>query len=112
MVSRSSSAPAVATVLDQGLVLLFGRPLRPRANLVDAVRFALASGAAAIPAYAEGLRGARFVVNFLPPIDFVPPQSDKPEALLENVRRLDRLITPIILTRLDQWFWMPHLRLD
>ena len=91
---------------------LFGRPLRPRANLANAVRLAWASGAAAIPAYAERLRGARFVVNFLPPIDLVPAHHDKPEAVLQNIRHLDRLITPIILARLDQWFWMPNLRLD
>jgi Kdo2-lipid IVA lauroyltransferase/acyltransferase len=36
---------------------LFGRPLRPRANLANAVRLAWASGAAAIPAYADGSEG-------------------------------------------------------
>jgi KDO2-lipid IV(A) lauroyltransferase len=91
---------------------LFGRPLRPRANLASAVRFAWASGAAVIPAYSERLKGARFVINFLPPIDLVPADPHNPDAALENVRRLDRLITPIVLGRLDQWYWMPHLRLN
>jgi hypothetical protein len=42
----------------------------------------------------------------------VPAQPDKSEAVLENIRHLGRLITPIILARLDQRFWTPHLRLD
>lgn len=91
---------------------LFGRPLQRRANIKNAVRLAAASGAAVIPVYVERLGGARFRVNFLPPADLLSAAPDDPDALLENVQRLDRLITPIILARLDQWFWLPTLRLD
>jgi KDO2-lipid IV(A) lauroyltransferase len=85
---------------------LFGRPLRPRANLPNIVRLAWASGADVVPAYAERLQGARFRVTYLPPVELMPPGEDPAAALRGNVERLDRVITPLVLARLDQWYML------
>lgn len=92
---------------------LFGRPIAPRANLPTIVRLAWASGAAVIPAYAERdteRGGARFHVSCLPPADLLPAGGDA--ALTENVHRLDDIITPIVLDRLDQWYMLFDYRRD
>jgi KDO2-lipid IV(A) lauroyltransferase len=78
---------------------LFGRPVAPRANLRNIARLAAASRAAVIPAYAERLDGAHARVTFLAPVELT-------EALLDNVQRLDRVITPPVLARLDQWYML------
>ena len=79
---------------------LFGRRPAPRANLVTAVRLAMASGAALVPCYVDRLEGARFNAVFMPPVDLLPGKA----ALDENIQRLDRAITAPILARLDQWY--------
>jgi len=80
---------------------LFGRPVMPRANLLNIARLAQASGAAVIPAYAERLGGARFRVNFLPPVELAEDGDT-----LENVHRLDATIAPLVSARLDQWYML------
>jgi Kdo2-lipid IVA lauroyltransferase/acyltransferase len=85
---------------------LFGRPLPRFANILNIIRLAWASGAAVIPAHAERLSGARFRVTYLPPVELVPDGSDAAAALSENVERIDRLITPIVLAHLDQWYML------
>jgi lauroyl/myristoyl acyltransferase len=80
---------------------LFGRPLPPRANIIDIARLATASGAAVVPAYVERLRGARFRVTFLPPVALA---AGAPPA--ENVQRLDAVIAPLVRARLDQWYML------
>ena len=83
---------------------LFGRQPAMRSNLVVAVRLAMASGAALIPSYVERVQGARFRTVFMPPVELVEAGGDRAVALEENIRRLDRAITPPILARLDQWY--------
>ena len=85
---------------------LFGRAIPPRANLLDIIRLAWASGAVVIPAYAERLGGARFRVTFLAPVELAP----EGEGLSENVQRLDRIITPLVRARLDQWYMLLEYR--
>ena len=85
---------------------LFGRELRPRANILNIIRLAWASGAIVVPAYAERLRGARFRVTYLPAVDLAPAGDDPAAALRDNVERLDRVITPLVLARLDQWYML------
>jgi KDO2-lipid IV(A) lauroyltransferase len=85
---------------------LFGRPIPQRANLLNIVRLAWASGAVVIPAYAERLQGARFRVTYLPPVELAPEETDPGAALYENVHRLDRIVTPLVLARLDQWYML------
>ena len=85
---------------------LFGRPVPAHANLLDIVRLAWASGAAVIPAYVERLDGARFRTTFLPPVELVPRGKQSNVALLENVHRLDRVITPIVLANLEHWYML------
>jgi KDO2-lipid IV(A) lauroyltransferase len=91
---------------------LFGRPIPERANLLNIVRLAWASGAVVIPAYAERLRGARFGVTFLAPVELLSEGDDPSARLIENVHRLDRIITPIVLRRLDQWYMLLEHRGD
>jgi KDO2-lipid IV(A) lauroyltransferase len=89
---------------------LFGRPIPPRSNLLAIVRYAWASGAQVVPAYAERLAGARFRVTYLPPVALRPEGEDRAAALSENVHRLDRVITPIVLAHLDQWYMLVEFR--
>jgi Kdo2-lipid IVA lauroyltransferase/acyltransferase len=91
---------------------LFGRTLPPRANIKSLIRLAWASGAAVVPAYAERLQGARFRVTYLPPLDLVPAGEAPDAALAENIGRIDRLITPLVLARLDQWYMLLESRAD
>jgi KDO2-lipid IV(A) lauroyltransferase len=85
---------------------LFGRPMRARANIPTIVRLAWASGAAVVPAFAERLAGARFRVTYLPAVDLASAGDDTPGALRVNVGRLDRVITPLVRERLDQWYML------
>ena len=91
---------------------LFGRPIPPRANLLDIIRLAWVSGAAVIPAYAERLGGARFRVIYLPPVELIPEGGDTAAGLIDNVHRLDRILTPLVLARLDQWYMLLEYRSD
>jgi KDO2-lipid IV(A) lauroyltransferase len=91
---------------------LFGRTIPPRANLLNIIRLAWASGATVIPAYAERLAGARFRVTCLPPIELAPEGDDPGAALIDNVDRLDRIITPLVLAHLDQWYMLLEYRRD
>jgi lauroyl/myristoyl acyltransferase len=93
----------------------FGRPLRARGNLANVVRLAQASDAVVIPAYVERHARTRFHVVFEPPVvlpDALAGGADAQAALLANVARLDALITPIVLARLDQWFMLHDFRFD
>jgi len=85
---------------------LFGRAPAQRANLPTIVRLAWASGAAVIPAFAERQPGPHFRVVFLPPVELAPRDPDEGAALLDNVHRLDRAITPPVLALLDQWYML------
>lgn len=85
---------------------LFGRPLPPRANLLDIVRLARISGATIIPAYAERLQGARFRVAFLPPVELAPETANADAVLAEDIARLNRTIEPIVLAHLDHWYML------
>jgi Kdo2-lipid IVA lauroyltransferase/acyltransferase len=87
---------------------LFGRPIPERSNIVNIVRFAWASGAAVIPAYAERLAGARFRVTFLPPTALAPKGDDEAVTLSDNVHRIDQVIAPLVLSHLDQWYMLVH----
>ena len=90
---------------------LFGRPVSLRSNLANAVRLSLASGAALLPFYVERLNGARFRLTILPEVELI--RSSDPEAdVIDNVHHIDRLITPIITQRLEQWFLLLYLRLE
>jgi len=86
----------------------FGRALPARANLLDIIRLAWAGGAVVVPAYAERLRGARFRVTYLAPVELAP----EGDGLSENVERLDNIITPIVRARLDQWYMLLEYRGD
>jgi lauroyl/myristoyl acyltransferase len=79
---------------------LFGRKPAPHANLVAAVRLAMASDAALIPCYVERLEGTRFRAVYMAPVELLPGK----ESLDENIQRLDRAITAPILAHLDQWY--------
>src|SRR5260221_520052 len=87
----------------------FGRPLRPRGNIANVARLALASGAVVIPAHVERCAkgagaggGARFHVTFEPRVELIRG-GDEAATLATNVATLDALIAPIVLARLDQW---------
>jgi KDO2-lipid IV(A) lauroyltransferase len=90
---------------------LFGRPVPTRSNLSNAVRLGLTSGAALLPFYVERLNGARFRLTILPEVELTR-SGDREADVIDNVHRIDRLITPIITQRLEQWFLLLYLRLE
>src|SRR5207245_238378 len=103
--ARAGDRPVLVMALHLGnwevSAPLFGRELRGRANILTIIRLAWASGATVIPAYAERLAGARFRVTYLPAVDLAPAGDDAAAAVRDNVERLDRVITPLVLARLD-----------
>jgi len=62
--------------------------------------------------HAERLLGARFRVTYLPPVELSPEGADTPARLIDNVHRLDRVLTPLVLARLDQWYMLLEYRGD
>jgi Kdo2-lipid IVA lauroyltransferase/acyltransferase len=91
---------------------LFGRALRLDSNIVYAVRLALMTGAALIPAY--GIRvedSANFEVRFLPPLEMINTYNRESD-LVENVKRLDEVLAPIIRAHLDQWYFALDFEYD
>jgi Kdo2-lipid IVA lauroyltransferase/acyltransferase len=91
---------------------LFGRQLRMDSNIVYAVRLAAMTDAALIPAYSLRLDdSARFKVQVLPPLDLART-GDREADVVENAKRLDAILAPIIRAHLDQWYFALDLDLD
>jgi Kdo2-lipid IVA lauroyltransferase/acyltransferase len=90
----------------------FGRSIPPRSNVLNIVRLSWASGAMVIPAYAERVDGARFRVTYLAPVELAPEGGDPGARLIENVHRLNHIVTPLVLARLDQWYMLLEYRRD
>jgi KDO2-lipid IV(A) lauroyltransferase len=90
----------------------FGRPLRMDANIAYAVRLAALTGAALIPAYCLRIGdGAWFKVQFLPPVALAEG-SDREADIVENMKRLDAAIAPVIQANLDQWYFALDFEFD
>jgi KDO2-lipid IV(A) lauroyltransferase len=91
---------------------LFGRALRTDSNIVYAVRLAMMTGAALIPAYSVRVGDrANFEAHFLPPIDLTA-SADREADVVENARRLDAVLAPIIQAHLDQWYFALDFEFD
>jgi hypothetical protein len=75
------------------------------------VRLARATGAQPISAFVERRGGARFHTTFGPPVELIQAEDEK-AALLANLRRLDELISSIIVPRLEYWRMLPIFRFD
>jgi KDO2-lipid IV(A) lauroyltransferase len=84
-----------------------GRLLSKRSNLAIAVRLAATMQAKIVVAYAVRLRRARFKVSFLPPISIAAAGV----SVEENMQMLDRVIEPIVLDHLEEWYMLPMLQL-
>jgi KDO2-lipid IV(A) lauroyltransferase len=89
----------------------FGRKLRSSGNIAYVARLAVMTGALVLPIYALRVGDrAQFKVTFLPAVDMV--NSGNREAdVMENIRRIDALIDPIIKANLDQWYYVLDLKL-
>ena len=87
---------------------LFGRPLRTDSNIVYAVRLAMMTAAALIPAYSLRVGdSAIFEVQFLPAVELA--RTDDREAdVVENARRLDAILAPIIHAHIRPWYLRPR----
>lgn len=83
----------------------FGRGVTLDGNLAKAARLAALTQATVIPAYSERLQGARFRVNFLPPVA-LSHGGDRDADLRANVAALNAVIEPIVHAHLDQWLWL------
>ncbi len=83
----------------------FARPLRAEGNIAYAVRLATMTDALIIPIYCVRLGdAARFKVTILPPVELIQT-GKKDNDLLQNIGRLNAIITPIIRDHLDQWYF-------
>src|SRR5215208_2094025 len=89
----------------------FGRKLRASGNIAYVARLAAMTGALVLPIYALRIGDrARFKVTFLPPVEMVNT-GDRDADVMENVRRIDALIEPIVKANLDQWYYVLDLKL-
>jgi KDO2-lipid IV(A) lauroyltransferase len=90
----------------------FGRKIQATGNIAYTARLAQMTNALVIPSYCIRLNeSARFKVTFLPPMQMVTT-SDRDADVLENIRRMDAVIDPIIKANLDQWYYVLDLELD
>jgi Kdo2-lipid IVA lauroyltransferase/acyltransferase len=90
----------------------FGRKLQPTGNIAYTARLAQMTNAMVIPSYCVRIgERARFKVTFLPPVDMVDT-GNRDADVLENIRRMDAVIDPIIKANLDQWYYVLDLDLD
>ena len=91
---------------------LFGRPIQLNSNIAYAVRLAAMTNAVVIPAYCvRHDDSAWFKVQFLPPLQLNRTGDDEAD-VVENAKRLDAVITPIVRAHLDQWYFLLDLELD
>jgi KDO2-lipid IV(A) lauroyltransferase len=89
----------------------FGRRLRSDGNLGKIVRLAAATGALVVPMYSRRTGGARFVAHLEAPMEF-PRGRLAPEALLDQVARLDAVFAPIVRRLADQWYMASEFRFE
>ena len=88
----------------------FGRPLRLDGNLARVVRLALMADAVITPAYCVREAHGRFRLRIAPPV-LLGPGTDR-SAVMRGVAHLDSIITPIVLSHIEQWFMLHDLVLD
>ncbi len=81
---------------------LFGRPPHDRGNLAIAAKLARRSGAQIVVTHCRRVGGSRFHLTFEAPV-FLPEPST---GLLDDIAFLNAQIEPIILSNLDQWYYL------
>ena len=90
----------------------FGRKLQITGNIAYTARLAQMTNALVIPSYCLRIGdAARFRVTFLPPLDMADT-GDRDSDMLENIRRMDTVIEPLVKANLDQWYYVLDLELD
>lgn len=101
----------LAMVLDQNcrreegvFVPFFGRLACTRDG---PARIALRTGAPVVPLflYRRG-EGPAHLARILPAVDLVPGPPNSPEAIVENTRRMTRVIEGVVREVPDQWIWI------
>ncbi len=85
----------------------FGRPLHLDGNLAAAVRLAKVTNAVIVPYYVVRLKGARFRMIIQP---YVELDFSGENFLHDGVKRLDDIITPIIVANIDQWLMLDNFK--
>lgn len=81
---------------------LFGRRPHDKGNLAIAARLARRTRAHVVIAHCERLANCRFALHVGEPLTLPDPGG----GLLEDVRFLNERIEPIILSHLDQWYFL------
>jgi len=85
----------------------FGRPLHLDGNLGRAVRLAKMTNAIVVPYYCLRTEGAHFRMHITPYVDL----DFSAETWLEDgVRKMDAVITPIIVANIDQWLMLDNFK--
>jgi KDO2-lipid IV(A) lauroyltransferase len=85
----------------------FGRPLHLDGNLGRAVRLAKITNAIIVPYYVLRTKGAHFRLHVTPHLDL---DFSGENYLEDGVRKLDEVITPIIVANLDQWLMLDNFK--
>jgi len=85
----------------------FGRPLHLDGNLGRAVRLAKMTNAIIVPYYCLRTDGAHFRLHIAP---YVELDFAGENYLEDGVRRLDEVITPIIVANIDQWLMLDNFK--
>ena len=81
---------------------LFGRTPHDKGNLAIAAKLARRTGALIVTGHCERLANCRFSLHVSEPFALPDPGG----GLLEDVRFLNDRIEPIILSHLDQWYFL------
>jgi KDO2-lipid IV(A) lauroyltransferase len=108
-VLRNLKAGATAGILmDQNTSLQEGTFIDffgiPAATTTSVALFALRTGAPVLPGYLTPMRGGRYSIKFLPPIDVVRT-GNMNQDLASNTRRFNEVLERIVREQPESWLW-------
>ncbi len=76
----------------------------PAATTSGMAILALHTGAPVLPGYLTPMRGGRYTIKFLPPLDPVRT-GDTRQDIAENTRRFNRVLEDIVREQPESWLW-------
>jgi KDO2-lipid IV(A) lauroyltransferase len=90
------------TSLQEGMFIdFFGIPA---ATTTSVARFALHTDAPVLPGYLTPMRGGRYTIKFLPPIDVIRTGNISQD-LEVNTRRFNEILEKIVREQPEAWLW-------
>lgn len=95
---------------NQSHVPLFGRAVPKRGNAVNVVKLARVAKALFLPVSMLRVRGCRFRLTFMPPMELVETGDVKAD-IARNIERISDLFEPLVREHIEQWYMLAELRL-